>query len=277
MPARIPDSLIEDMRETLRREALHKKLNTLAHSMQIRSLEKAASYELGSARANEEAEKLEKLVANAREEWKRGYNNDWMSSTYSMLIMIEQVTAYLEACNFRGMAVDLLDNTFGISQAFYKALDEYTYKNPPEKALPKLQYHVDVVDGKLNFDSLKDMTRSDGKPMFPTLDDPNLAAGENLTAQQAIDALRGELELRLETGLTVWLAERGYEAQAPQTPPGANSKIFVKNDGSNEKLTQEKFDELRISADHPERSLDAFLKGEFQMDFQRSATPRRSS
>lgn len=288
-PPEIPTSLIEDLRRTLDLEAQQIKHADLTHRMTARAHKGRASYEQQSARAVDAAAKLREIVASSKAEWGRGYNNDWISSTYAMLAICNQLAEYIEACNVAGAALGTIDSFLGrqlgleekgypkdtgASELLYGAFDAYTYEDPPKKALPKLQYHAEFKDGKLKVDSLKDMRRANGKPLFPTLDD------QNEDIQRGIDTLRRDLEARLQAGVIVWLDSRGYKPEEKLTEDGSRvyTGVYLDKDAPGDpsrNLTEEKFNELKISAGQPELSFDAFLKGQFGVDFQHVASPGR--
>lgn len=291
-PPGLPKSVVEELRETAKLVALHAKQADLAHLMKTRALRNAASYELGSAKASEKAAKVREIVASAKSEWGRGYNNDWISSTYAMLAICDQLAEYVEACNLTGMAVGAIDEFLGLgialatgmekdkiasaSELVYRKFDEYTYKNPPEALLPKLKPHVEFVDGKLTIDSFKDMCRPNGKPLFPTLkNDPYKP--ESAIIQAQIDAIRDRVELQVKAGVVLWLEQHGY---VPQEEVNAKGKmvptgVYLDRDHPENpslRLTKEKFDEIKNGGDHPERSLDSFLENKFEVPFQHTVS-----
>lgn len=287
-PGSIQKSVIEELREAAKLVALHTKQADLAHLMKKRALKNEASYELGSAKASEKAAKVREIVASAKSEWGRGYNNDWISSTYAMLAICDALAEYLDACNLSGVAAGAIDEFLGLAIAFatgekdkvasaselvYRKFDEYAYKNPPEALLPKLKPHVKFADDKLTIDSFKDMRRSNGKPLFPTLNNDQLKP-ENVMIQAQIDAIRERVEVQVKAEVEVWLGLHGYVPQEETNAKGERvaTGVYLDRDDPTRHLTKEKFDEIKNGGDHPEQSLDSFLENKFEAPFQHTVS-----
>ncbi len=244
--------------------------NDLQHKLTMRGLKRAERSELEDVAWGQEVVKIREQYANAKEEWKRGYSNDWVTSTYAMLAMAEQLMYLLCAWNLRDRLIVrpisdfLVDNINGY-------LDQYLMESPPEKALPKLQNHVEIgEDGKLSFDSLKDMTRSDGHLMFGKIDDPRLTNEQKQSIERQINTLQLALETNLRAGVNTWLNQVGYELKRETNAEGQEVEIpgvYVNKQNHVTLLTQERLKQLLTNPEHPEQTLDAFLKGTFELNF----------
>jgi hypothetical protein len=246
------------------------KHNELAHKVTMRGLKRNERTELEDAAWAKEAAEIRDQYAKAKEEWKRGYSNDWVTSTYAILAMAEQLMYLLCAWNLRDRLIvrpisDFLVDNVGAY------LDHYLTESPPEKALPKLQNYLEIGDdGKLSFDSLSQMTRSDGKPMFGKIDDPRLTNEQKQSIERQTNTLKLALEGNFREGVKTWLNQVGYELKRERNDAGQEVEVpdvYVNKLDHNTPLTKERLKQLLTHPDHQPQSLDAFLKGRFEMDF----------
>lgn len=272
-----PNELKNFILDTLQREALEQKQADLTHKMNMRGLNRTAGYELQDARAHAQAQRLKEFVNQAKSEWNRGYNNDWISSTYSMIALCEEIGLLYKEWNPIGHILREFDPVF--DELINKRIDAYLYNNPPQKVLPKLRYHAEMdTNGKLDFSSLKDMKRSDGGQMFAPIESVPQSEEEqamNAREQMKLNALKTKLEKNLKDGVTAWLDGIGYEPERKANNAGVlvETGVFLDKRDHMTKLTAEKFKEYRDNQEHPERSFNAFLTGTFEgIDFEQEAS-----
>ncbi len=276
-------NLKELIMDTIRREAAEKKQADLAHAMNMRVLHRKAGYEQQDNRAYAQANRLKEAVSQAKIEWNRGYNNDMVASLYSMLALCEEIGLLVREWGPIGQILREFETggsfPLPITDMIHRKIDEYLYNNPPEKALPRLRFHAEMdVNGKLDFSSLKDMSRSDGSPMFrPIKLDPEQSKEEqedNAQRQLQLNQLQAGLESHLRDGVKAWLDGLGYEPEKKANAAGVlvETGVFLDKQDHHTQLTPQKFKEYRDNEAHPERSFEAFLKRTFEgVDFEQEA------
>lgn len=289
-----PKSLKEDIERTLRLLAEEERMNAIQHNMKKRGLQIQARESLADQRATEELAKLTEHTARLKEEWGRGYNNDWISSMYAILAICEHMYAVIKAWDplGRGAQRYIFDS---ISEIISQKIDQNNIKID-KKALPALRYHVSLdKEGKLDLGSLQTMRRSDGQEMFPNLDDQAAllahfpdekqreAARHHI--QEQIQVLRTTLETTYKAGVIDWLDRVGYEREVAKDANGevkldANNHpiytgAYVDKRDHTTKLDKERLEQLIDNKDHPEQSLNAYLTGKFEMPFEYSLNPGR--
>ncbi len=279
----IPEDLKEHLIKTRAQEAAQVKSDFLARNMDNRASNRQVSYQKKYAKSTKEFANLKQLAEGFEQERRRGYsNNDWIQAMNAIWMLAEQIGICLASLNLPGQAFDAVDGLLGsllgeqqgLTGAIAKAIDSATYREPPQEALPKLLHRVALdKDGKLAFDSLSDVRRSNGEPLFPTVENPAIQAD--------LDTLRRALEKHYHEGIIAWLDSHGYEQEKVQGPRNQGepqavvySGRIVDKDDPARVLTTQIFEELKVSEDHPERGLDAFLKGKFDdVDFQHTVSP----
>lgn len=249
-------TLKEHIQAEREKSALRDKEERLMLAMQTRVLNRNAKYEDTTAAADKQWNKLFSTVENLKGEWGRGYNNDWVTSTYAMLLILEEFHYALHASKplsrLLGVVLDPLSD---IAVNFF---NERTYSLPPKKALPKLLFHTEFTDdNQLTVASLAEMRRTDGQPMFPKQIDPKL--------QESQDNLQARLEEQLQNCVKRWLGDLGYESKGD----GRFTDKVTKKE-----LTKDLFERLRDNKDEPSQSFAAVLKGKFDMDFELDLKPR---
>lgn len=238
--------------EYLRAERLASdKQEALALAMQLRLMSRRERKDADELIEDREWKKLYETVEQLKQEWNRGYNNDWITSTYAMWAIIQQLTTAMHASKPVSSLIGLLADPLSDVAANY--LHQWTYMEPPEKALPRLMCHAEFTnDHKLDVSSLAKMTRSDGQPMFPKQASPD--------AQNVQNELQKKLENQLRLGVMAWLRDLGYKPST--TTPG----VFVDKD--NIQLTKSVFERLCDNKEQPSQSFQACLKREFNLDFE---------
>jgi hypothetical protein len=238
------------LEEFIRAERANRdKLEYLKLAMESRQLVRGARKETRASAGDKAWDQLFKTVDGLRQEWGRGYNQDWITSTYAILTILEELQVALrESKPLYALLEVALDPLCDIAVQYY---NNHTYSSSPEKALPKLLINAEFTDdNELTMDKLGDMKRTDGQPMFPPQADP--------TVQQVQNILKTKLEHQLKFGVMGWLGDLGYE------PDGDNR---FRDKANKTPLTKEMFENLRDSKD-PKKSFESFLKNEFHMDFQ---------
>ena len=275
--------------QALDRQAAEEKQAALAHKMKMHVMTRQGKYESEDNLANKQAANVLESMKSTKADWNRGYNESWISSVYAILAIAEEMAKMIRDWNPVGQLLREFESNgsiFPVIDLVHESIDKLLYENPPNKALPKLRYHAEIdADGKLKFDSLKDMKRSDGQPMFSNTPDPRRTEQDNADIQANVARIQGRLERELHIGVIVWLDALGYERE-PQVDPNTQTQVVNENgqpvftgrfrdkNDHDVILTSERFKELRDNVNDEDRSLDAMLKGKFDMDFQHYNSPR---
>jgi hypothetical protein len=278
----LPERLLKYLNDAEENRKAEEKEEFLARNMSNRAAKSQVYHQKENVTSTKEFASLKELAEGFKAEWRRGYStNDWIASMNAIYVLLEQIAVCLASLNLLGQGFDAVDGLLGtlvgeqqgLTAALAKAIDSATYQEPPADFLPKLQHRVALNnDGKLVFDSLSDVCRSNGEPLFTKVENP--------TIQAKLDILQKGLDDHFQAGIIAWLDIHGYEPQKVQGPRNSGEPEavvytgkFVDKDDPERVLTTEVFEELKVSEDHPERGLDALLKGKFNVDFQHTVSP----
>jgi hypothetical protein len=249
--AKLDAKLKEQILESSMQEAIAKQTKMKQEASQIGRLEKQGYKEhqqqLADAAWKEVVDRSEKLIENGQQ----GFDN-WLSAACSLVAVAHKLREAIHASDPLGMLVDLGGN-------LYELIPKGDDPLPTLDELPRLQYYADIKDGKLEFESLSDVKRSDGDPLFPIIT-PNTPDDKRAD----IETVTRQLENSFKEGVVLWLNQNGYKANRDE--PG----VFVDMNDESIRLDKAEFDRLRA---HPHRGLDAFLHNKFDLDFEPKPAP----
>ena len=199
----------------LQNAAEAKKQATLEGLAKSRSYKRAGASEKQSAKAQVEWNKLSVEARRTTEEGQKGYDT-WLSATFGVVMLCNQLNKALRASDPTGSLLSYIFTP--VIERIHQKYNEKSYSATPSE-LPKLRYNVAfTADNKLDLFSLKDISRSDGKPLFARTQDPQVKAAQ--------DILIAELETKYQEGLLIWLDQNGYQQV------GTTRAFVDKHDGS---------------------------------------------
>ncbi len=214
-------------------------------------------------------------MKHMKAEWNRGYNNDWISTVYSMMSLGEELgkaIASSKPLNYLLDKVDLLigsgigvlgaiknqgldfkmpDHNENLTTMLRDTYEQGKYTAPPAQVFANLADRVQLADdGTLNLDSLRFVTSSEGNPIFKFKQHPKAKEGQPEGGPIFDDKGRPELEDHfaplynafedsVKLAVSVWLDDLGYE-------PKANHPNQFVNKTTGVDLTKAEFDTLRV-------------------------------
>lgn len=244
--------LKEQILKSSMQEALARQAKMKQEATQIGNLEKQGYKEQEQQIADKAWGELLAHVKPMLEKGQQGFDT-WLSGACALIEVATKLRAAIHASDPLGMITGAAGNV-------YDAIIPTGNDPLPTLAeLPRLQYYADIKDGKLVIESLRDVKRSDGEPLFPTIT-------ENTPddIKQKIQKVTSDFEKSFEQGVILWLNQNGYKSK------NGERGVFVDMNDESIHLDKAEFDRLRAD---PDRGLDAFLHNRFDFDFEAKAAP----
>ena len=256
-----------------------------AAQRRLKRQQRQATHEAIAAR---EWKELDDILKQLKAEWSRGYNNDWISSVYSIMALSEKLGTALAASQPLLTFVELIDsipvaacsvlftgrlpdNTCYVSSIIRDFICDNLTKMPPQVIFSNLAEHAQfTTDNKLNVDSLVDIKSTKGAPMFNLKKNDKKELVLNEHGRPEVEPVFEESYKKLETSLklvvTAWLDVENY-AQDPAAP----GKYLHKDTGI--VLDKQTFEQLR---DDPQHGLKAYLVDKLDYELNEHPAPRPS-